>query len=376
MTGSAIREQMCRLCRLRSAVAESFAIERAPASVNELPPAGSRPGAFSARLSLWECPGCGHFQLAAGSEPRTWREAVTAAGLSPQMRQERLVQFARMRGDAVHEDLLEIGAGEGAFLSLFNQAGFKARGVEWSESLVEAAVRKGLAVERGHPSEGSLRGAMIGNFASINFLEHAMDPVGMLREIRQACRGEALGLVEVPSFEKDLLLERSHDLLAEHLSYFTARSLRLALELAGFEVLGQETFWGGDDLVAWVRPRPPKALIDWRSRDPSFALFASFCEGAEAVGMWGASHQALTLLGMCEAKPPVAMVADSSPKKQGRMDPAWGIPIVSPDELIWANPAKILIMAAGYSAEVARMLRQRGYAGRAAILADSELTEV
>jgi len=339
-----------------------------------LPPAGSAPGAQTKALSLWQCTYCGHVQLHRGNESPTWKAAVTAAGLSEEMREARLALFQRMRTMTNHAGIWEIGSGEGLFLALLKQAGFMPVGLEWSPELVAKARLCGLDMHEGHVLDGAVDAAHLENV-----LEHATEPTELLRRLAKASNPDAVFLVEVPDFSKDLATERSHDLVVEHLSYFTPRTLRLCLELAGFEVIGEETFWHGDDIIAWARPRAPYDLHQWHLRDPALHLMTQFCSApGERVAIWGASHQALTLLSMLpeESVSAVMAIADRSPRKQGRMDPAWGIPIVSPEAMLEMQPTRILILAAGYSEEVARQLRGMGYRGQAAILRDGLLRQI
>ncbi len=50
---------------------------------------------------------------------------------------------------------------------------------------------------------------------------------------------------------------RYNDFVADHLTYFTAATLRLTLELAGFEVLEVSRDWWLDDVVEFVQIRAP-----------------------------------------------------------------------------------------------------------------------
>jgi len=369
---------VCRLCSQESFQQPEFVINGAARSVNDLPKLGFE-GQDKVTLNLMRCRYCGHFQL---PDPpvATWKYAVTAAGLSAEMRAFRLSQFREFKARFALSDggqIWEIGTGEGLFLDLLKAAGFDPIGLEASEELVKLGKEKGRRIEIGHPQDGSLADKRIKAFVSINFLEHTTRPIEFLRRLREACEPNAVGLVEVPDFTKDLSLNRSHDLVAEHLSYFTEDTLRLTLRLAGFEVIETRSVWGGDDVAAMVRLLPKVDLTGWEKRDPAFAALKDFCENSEnaPLALWGASHQALTLLAM-SGRHSVVVIADSSPRKQGRQDPAWGIPIVSPKQMLELNPKTVLIMAAGYSKEVAKTLRELGFKGRVAILADGKLEEV
>ena len=373
------KKRNCRLCSTSSITSPSFKIDRAPKSVNDLPVIGAHLSEHSKLLSLWQCPWCSHFQLDKDCIVPTWRAAISAAGLSKKMRTQRLKQFENFKDFSKSKTILEIGAGEGLFLPLFDKVGFKAQGLEWSVEQVKKGRLNGLDLVQGHPLDNDLvsKNITIESFACINFLEHATEPVEMLRNIQTVCIPNAFGLIEVPNFEKDLTLSRSHNLVAEHLSYFTQETFALALELSGFEIVKMEEFWNGDDLTAWVKVRNKRDLLNWSIQDPAFSLFRDFLEeSTEPTSLWGASHQALTLLAMQDSRPRLNCIADSSPTKQGRMDPSWVIPIVSPQKMIDMKSTRVLIMAAGYSDEVSTQLRQMNFKGVIAILLDGKLHKI
>jgi hypothetical protein len=372
-------QAQCRLCSWSGGVSESFAIANAPRSVNDLPMRGTNLRGATVRLSLWECLDCGLIQLGDQSVPLSWRAAVTATGISSEMRQRRLKQFQSLRSKCANDTILEIGSGDGSMLPILSEAGFSAQGLEWSDEMIAQGCNKGRQLRKGHVLDGILDGDKIQNFVCLNFLEHATRPKNMMSAIARACSTTSIGLIEVPDFGKNLAIDRSHDLVAEHLSYFTNRTLRLCLETSGFEIIETGKFWYDDDIYAVVKPRRPLSLKDWISRDPAIALIRQYLDrsrGSQAI--WGASHQALTLLSMLDHADVsrICCIADSSVRKQGRADPAWGIPIVSPSAMLGMDPPQVLIMAAGYSDEVAGQLRSMGYGGKVHILANGLLQDV
>ncbi|MEM7229510.1 MAG: methyltransferase domain-containing protein [Planctomycetota bacterium] len=75
-------------------------------------------------------------------------------------------------------------------------------------------------------------------------LEHAHDPMGWLHRARRLLDDDGMLVVALPNFGGVYRLIGSRDPMIippMHLSYFTARSLRLALEQAGFEIVRQQS---------------------------------------------------------------------------------------------------------------------------------------
>lgn len=330
-------------------------------------------GLCSFPLNLYACGGCGHFQLV--TEPVVyWKEVITAAGLSQQMREFRTQQIGdwMVRHALAGKEVVEIGSGAGYLLDILTAAGAHATGLEYGIEQIEAGLSAGRNMRQGYILDSDFCfDKPFDGFICINFLEHSPEPVRFLRAIRKCCRPGAIGIVEVPNFQKDIDEEKSYNLIRDHLSYFTSRTLVLAVHLAGFELLSLRECWHGDDLEAEVRVPILSPVARWSEGTPMVkALGRLFTEERCRIAIWGASHQALTLLAMTRPQN-VCCIADSAPFKQGRVDPACGIPIVSPEEMIAANPDIVIIMAAGFSLEVKHILMTTpGFSGRALILDD------
>ena len=77
-----------------------------------------------------------------------------------------------------------------------------------------------------------------------------------------------------------------------------------------------------------------------------------------SVAVWGAGHQALAALALGDLGGAIRYVVDSAPFKQNRFTPATHLPIVPPARLADDPPAAIIVMAASYSDEVVRLIRE------------------
>ena len=81
------------------------------------------------------------------------------------------------------------------------------------------------------------------------------------------------------------------------------------------------------------------------------------------VAIWGASHQGFSIAASLGLGDKICYIIDSAPFKQGHIAPASHIPIVSPDAAA-ADPATcILIVAPGYTEEIAARIREKFPAG-------------
>lgn len=314
-------------------------------------------------LAVRQCSGCGLVQLS--DEPvHYFKDVVRAAGLSPEMRAFRQAQFRRFvtTFGLSGKKAIEIGCGRGEYLSLLQEAGVDASGIEHSADSVAACRAGGLNVSEGFVdgADATVPGGPFDAFVILNFLEHLPDPNGTLRGIRANLSEGGVGLVEVPNFDMMLRERQFAEFMSDHLFYFTEETLTTALRLNGFEVLSCTEEWHRYILSAVVRKRAPLDLSAFhaqqaRLRDEVHAYVGRFSPGSVAI--WGAGHQALALMSLLDLGRSIKYVVDSAPFKQGRYTPATHLPIVAPSTLNSDPVEAVIIMAAAYSDEVARNVR-------------------
>lgn len=355
----------CRVCGGAFLGEPLLCLENMPKSAQHLPRREELSADKSLTLSLFQCSGCGLLQL--NTPPVSYyREVIRAAAFSEEMRDFRLKQFEYLvvtyglEGSKV----LEVGCGRGEYLALLQQAGVEAYGVEASVEAAETCRYSGLNVVPGFiEGEGSqLADAPFRGFFMLNYLEHLPDPVAVLRGVAQCLEEGGVGLVEVPNFEMVLQCSLFTEVTSDHLLYFTKRTLCTLLELSGFELISCETVWYDYILSAIVRKRSQcvaSGFADAKSRlavdIEEFLAAAGQC----GVAIWGAGHQALTIMAMLGLGGKVRYVVDSAPFKQGRFTPATHVPIVSPEQLVDDPVDAVIVMAASYSDEVARILLKK-----------------
>ena len=212
-------------------------------------------------------------------------------------------------------------------------------------------------------------------FVQFNFLEHQPDPCDMLRNIGRNLKPQALGLITVPSFEYILRYNGYYELLRDHIANYTEFTLQKLLQDCGFELLSMDLV-NRDTIEAIVRKADPDELselhysgrlIDVSAlRDSYDRLSASvnahidhLSESRRTMAIWGASHQGFTLAATTKLGGRVEYIIDSATFKQGRFSPASHIPIVAPDYAVAHPVDEILIVAPGYTDEIAGIIRER-----------------
>ena len=81
--------------------------------------------------------------------------------------------------------------------------------------------------------------------------------------------------------------------------------------------------------------------------------------GSDSVAVYGAGHQALAVLALANLGGSVKYVVDDAPFKQNKYTPATHVPIVS-SKMLETDPVDaVIVMAASYSDEVVKKLKQK-----------------
>ena len=184
-------------------------------------------------------------------------------------------------------------------------------------------------------------------------------------------------MVEVPNFELILNKGLYSEFTTDHIFYFDRKSFSFLLEKNGFEVISIESVWYDYILSAKVRKRP---LVDVKNflyiQDKIKSQLTAFISqhGDGKVAIWGAGHQALAVIAMAKVANQVKYIVDSAPFKQGRFTPATHLPVVSPESLNTSSPRAVIVMAAGYSNEVVRIILEKyPFIEHIAVLREDEL---
>ena len=327
--------------------------------------------------------GCGLVQLS--NDPVSYfREVIRAVGISPEMQKFRSKQFKEFINEHSLENkkIVEIGCGQGEYLKVIGESNVDAYGLEYSEKLVSQCKASGLKVFNGFIEDANYRisDCNYDAFYILNFLEHIPDINGILMGIRNNLNDGAVGIVEVPNFDMILKKNLFSEFTTDHLYYFTKNTLISTLSKNGFEILSCDEVWYDYIISARVKKRKRVELTHFynfqeKLKDDLHKYIDSFEKNKVAI--WGAGHQALAVICMTEIKDKIKYILDSAPFKQGKYSPATHIPIVAPEKLHTGSIDAVIVIAASYSDEVAKIIREK-YSKEisVAILRDFGLEEV
>lgn len=367
----------CRVCAKSFPETRLLHFENMPKAAQFLPDAESLALDRGVDLDVYQCAGCGLVQIS--NEPVSYyKEVVRATAFSEEMKAFRREQFGAFveKYDLQGKKLIEIGCGRGEYLALLQEASVEAYGIEHAEQSVQQCKDQGLRAACGYVdhTDYSIPHGPFDAFAVLNFLEHWPDPNASLSGIAHNLREGGIGLVEVPNFDMILRKNLFTEFISDHIFYFTRETLETTLRLSGFEVIECSEVWYGYILSAVVRKRSACDVSPFDASRQQIKCeiddYVSRFRG-QGVAIWGAGHQALASIALLGLAGEIKYVVDSAPFKQDKYTPASHIPIVAPERLNTDPVGAIIVMAASYSDEVAKTIRQRfGDAISVAILRD------
>lgn len=355
----------CRVCANKFYDEPLAEYKNMPGSAQYFPDKGNIDGNKGINLEVYQCSGCGLVQL--NNEPvHYYREVIRATGFSDEMKKFRREQFEKFvkKYNVEGKKLIEIGCGSGEYLSIMNGFNVETYGLEYSRSSVGKCIENGLNVSTGFIEDDSfiLPNAPYHTFMIMSFLEHLPDPNSILRGIWNNLYDRGLGIIEVPNF--DMIIEDNlfSEFVSDHLLYFTKETLESTVERNGFKVIECSSAWHDYILSAVVIKKERSDLTSLRECEERVVkeireFIKSF--GSGKVAIWGAGHQALTVLSMLNERNKIRYVVDSADFKQGKYTPATHIPIVNPNFLKNDPVDAVIIMAASYSYEVAKIIKQK-----------------
>ncbi len=343
--------------------------------------------AATGRLAIRACPACGFVHNAAFDPDSALYDANYENNQSHSAVFTRHIQgsvAAVLRAVTPGETVLEVGCGQGYFLSHLAQAapagtpliGFDpawrggtppAPGVEIHARLFDRAAAESLD-------------RPIGAVVSRHVIEHVRDPLGFLNAIRAALPTQRPVdlFIETPCVQWILDNGVVQDFFYEHCSYFTAETLDTALGRSGFETVSIDHVFGGQYLWAHARtgdtathaPSSAAGMVKSAAafRERYAASLARWRETLGAarqkgrVALWGGGAKGVTFAAVFDPdRALIDCIVDINPGKQGHFTPLTAHPVLSPEAAAERNIRTLVVMNPLYRDEIAATCASMGW---------------
>jgi len=173
---------------------------------------------------------------------------------------------------------------------------------------------------------------------------------------------QAYGLIEVPNFDMIKAKGLYTEFTVDHIFYFDQNSLSNFLTSNGFEILSIKNIWNDYIIsVEVVRREPLNVEIFNKKFTFIKASLNDYLDeiNANKTVIWGAGHQALTVISLSNIKNKINYIVDSATFKQNKYTPESHLLINNPDYMIKDKPESIIVMAAGFSDEIVKIINAK-----------------
>ncbi len=335
-----------------------------PGSAQDIPSKEELDNDHGIDLTFVQCKYCGLVQIP--TEPvHYYKKVIRAGGGSTTMVALRNHQYEDLikRFDLYGKKILEVGCGQGEFLRIWKNYDVRAVGIEFDQEAVNKARAEGLEVYKAFAenAETVLPEAPFDAFVQFNFLEHQPYPNEMMRCIYHNLTEDGVGLVTVPSLEY-ILQNGYYELIKDHIAYYSLETLKFLFQKNGFKII-DSCIINKDTHSVTVRKRKITGATCWKKsfenlKKELYKYVDSYTAQGKKVAVWGASHQGFTLLSSLDLSNKISYIIDSAPFKQGKYSPASHIPIVDRKHYFVVPVDSIVIMAPGYTDEIATIIKK------------------
>jgi len=294
---------------------------------------------------------------------------------------EQLIERHNLHG----KDLLEIGCGNGEFLTLLCELGDN-RGLGFDPAYKKGRVevKKNSRVKFIKDFYSTKYAGHLADFVyckmTLEHIPNAAEFVGMVgRAVRK--HPDVIVFFQVPDVTRILRDCAFEDIYYEHCSYFGPGTLVRLFRISGLEVLNTAT--GYDDQYVMIDARPvdrvtQAKLTEEEDLDRLQSLINGFSEkfqtkfyewreridkfyaNGRSVVLWGAGSKGVAFLTTMKINNEIEYVVDINPYRQGCYMAGTGHEIVAPQFLREYKPDVVIVMNAVYKDEISKDLYDMG----------------
>ena len=329
-------------------------------------------------LKIYQCNNCSLVQVK-NKQVKYYKNTIRAVAFSKEMiklRNRQLKKFI-LKYNLKKKSIIEIGCGDGVHLEILKKHCKTVVGLENSKKKVLTLRKKKFKIINGYISDKKKINKNFDAFICMSFLEHAPNIKSFINGINNCLKDDAYGIIEVPNYEMIEKKKIYFEFILDHLNYFTKSTITNVLNLNGFEVLKCENICDDYILSLIVKKRKPLKKINikpiLKNIYKSFFIFKKKFK-LKKIAVWGAGHQALTTIYCSKLDKEINTIIDSAKFKQNKYAPNSSIKIISPKYL--KNFDAILVLGGSYSDEIVKILENKKFKGKIAVINNNKFITI
>jgi len=139
-----------------------------------------------------------------------------------------------------HNRIIDVGCGNGHFLKVALSRGWEVYGTEFTDEAILECTRKNINMKKGALNQDDYEAGFFDIITSFEVLEHINNPLEEIKKFKSILRTGGLIYLTTPNFNSlsRYYLRQKWTVIEypEHLSYYTAKTLRLLFEKSGFQM--------------------------------------------------------------------------------------------------------------------------------------------
>lgn len=270
-------------------------------------------------VEIFKCPVCGHMQIPYLLDSDYYKNYDEVSGFQQygfglNKIEEKLIKLRKFSNQ--NGKILEIGSGAGYSLEIASKYFESAIGVDPSEKECEIARNKGLSVICDIFDKSLILNEKIIAMSTFQTLEHVENLKEIVQHAYDVLEEEGVAIINVPNGEQIMRNELYHQILLEHINYFTPQSLITLVENVGFEVidivLDRETI----EIDLYVR-KMKKVVLEETYLNQKSAINI-LLKKYEKIGIYGAGAKSAFYSSLIndENKEKIVHVFDSNASKE------------------------------------------------------------
>lgn len=328
-----------------------------------------------ADLLLYQCTHCTHIQLEYQLQQDYYQEYVGGSTGFTQYHgnlnqtDSKILKLSRYA--AGKRNIIEIGCGTGRALEISKKYFTDCLGVEPSKNDAREAEKLGCSVLNAYFDPTLHLDQKFSAFQCFQVFEHLDDLYAVLNAAYDILEPGGVGLVNVPNGQEIVWQGYYHQVLAEHVNYFSPYSLAVMAHQAGFDVIEVESVADTIELDLYIRKQDALPKMN-EQKQRQMKLLTRLLEGHSVISIWGAGAKAHIYSALLDQTIKISHLMDGSPSNIGKYISGISIPIEPVSQRAVQESDVIVIFASSYNDEIIKSLRERHHYQGAIIYFDGE----
>lgn len=312
-------------------------------------------------VDMYKCPQCTHIQIGYLISENYYDQYNAESGSEQyygslnlsSVKLEKLKNYIREEGKY---RLFEIGCGSGRNLELSKLYFDSCLGIEPASNLYNIAKNKGLNVINAYFNQELRISERFLSFTSFQVFEHLESVYEVLSYAYEILEPGGVGLINVPNGQAICDNRYYHQVVAEHLNYFTPFSLASMANNAGFDVIEIESIEETLELDLYIR-KPREQMCSFNDmKNQHKENLKSLTLNSNYITIWGAGAKAYSYSELLSEDLDIKHLIDSSVSKKGKYISGIKVPIENITRDIISMSDTIIIFASSYNEEIIQSL--------------------